>query len=211
MNQALPPMSTARFIGRVIVGVLIAEALWGLIVSLTRNLLVPYLTQVMGGTPQASQPVINVPDIFSMVMALCLAGIIAVILNAMLNRPDRSTRVVSVTTVPASTPISKPQPLASVASPPIAKPTSPAPAATVTTVPVAAPVPASKPSQPAVLSSPTIAAMPSSTAAPAAPVAAKLAPAVPPAPPPKPAKPKTPKEIQYNIVGEPISPMDEDE
>jgi len=212
MNQVAQPLSAGRWIGRVIVAVLVAEGVWGLIVSLTRDLIMPYLAQQMGGATQSAQNAgnINVPGIFTAVIALCLAGLVAVILNFWVNRTPRPARV--KTAAPRADAAG-----AASASLSIAPPARPAPAATT------APPPASPPPAPAVRQAPAAPVTPSRpTAQPAVPTAvAKPAPApasaavsgkpAPVVPPPKPAKPKPPKEIQYNIVGEPISPMDEDE
>jgi hypothetical protein len=196
MNQVAQPLSAGRWIGRVIVAVLVAEGVWGLIVSLTRDLIVPYLGWQMGGVSQPQQNV-NVSGIFTAVIALCLAGLVAVLLNAWVNWPVRGRAV----------PVAAPVERASRASLPVPPSASQAPVAP------AAPVTASGTSAPASavmqVPSPPSAAASKPTAPPSpAPVAPKVAPV---APPPKPAKPKPPKEIQYTIVGEPISPMDEDE
>jgi len=65
MNQIAQPLSAGRWIGRVIVGVLVAEGVWGLIVSLTRDLIVPFLARQMEGVTQSPENAgnINVPGI----------------------------------------------------------------------------------------------------------------------------------------------------
>jgi len=212
MNQVAQPLSAGRWMGRVIVAVLVAEGVWGLIVSLTRDLIMPYLGQQLGGVSQPAQNTgnINVPGIFTAVIALCLAGLVAVILNFWVNRPERATRVKtdaprasaagSASASLSIAPPARPAPAVSTAPPPTSA--TPAQAPTVQRVSVPAPVTPSKPP-----AAPAAAAKPAPAPASAA-VPAKPTPA---APPPKPVKPKPPKEIQYNIVGEPISPMDEDE
>ena len=192
MNQVVQPVSSGRWVGRVVVGVLVGEGIWGLIVSLTRDLVMPLLARQTGEVSQSSQN-INVPGIFTAVIGLCLAGLVAVILNFWVNRPLRPMPVkaarVSVSTAGSLS-----------ASPSIAPQASAAPASASATPPAASAVQQAQ--------TPAPAAAPKPMAPPPASVAAKPA-AV--APPPKPAKPKPPKEIQYNIVGEPISPMEEDE
>jgi len=209
MNQAAPPLSTGRWIGRVIVAVLVAEGVWGLIVSLTRDLIMPYLAQQMGGISQPAQNAgnINVPGIFTAVIALCLAGLVAVILNVWVSRPMRPAAVKRVAAATSA---------AGTASASL----SIAPAAAQTPAATAAPAPASARTAPSTAEERAATAVPIVTSKPMAPPAVPTKPASPPvsataaskpapaAPPPKPAKPK---EIQYNIVGEPISPMDEDE
>ena len=215
MNQIVQPVSAGRWIGRVIVAVLVAEGVWGLIVSLTRDLIMPYLAQQMGGASQPAQNAgnINVPGIFSAVLALCLAGLVAVILNFWVNRTPRPAPV--KTGAPRANAAG-----AASASLSITPPARPAPAATTAPTPASAtPAQASavqQPSVPAPFAAPRPTVQPSAPAAAAKPAPAPASAAVPAkpapvAPPPKPAKPKPPKEIQYNIVGEPISPMDEDE
>ena len=213
MNQIAQPLSAGRWIGRVIVGVLVAEGVWGLIVSLTRDLIVPFLARQMGGVTQSPENAgnINVPGIFTAVMALCLAGLVAVILNAWVNRPVRGraapvgTAVERASGPPLSIATPAPQPPVARAARVTAS-AAPAPAPAVVQVPSPVPVAASRPTAPAPPAAP-VAAKPASPPA-STPAATKPAPVAPPA---KPAKPKPPKEIQYNIVGEPISPMDEDE
>jgi hypothetical protein len=211
MNQAAQPVSAGRWIGRVIVAVLVAEGVWGLIVSLTRDLIVPFLAGQTGGVSQSSQNV-NVPGIFAAVIGLCLAGLVAVILNFWVNRPLRPTHVKTaapranvVGAASASLSIAPPTPQVPVAAAAAATalPTPVTLAPTVEQAPSAAPVAASKPMAPPPV--PVVKPAPPPVSAPAT---AKPAPVAPPA---KPAKPKPPKEIQYNIVGEPISPMDEDD
>jgi hypothetical protein len=196
MNQIVQPVSSGRWVGRVVVGVLVGEGVWGLIVSLTRDLIMPFLARQTGEVSQSSQNV-NVPGIFTAVIGLCLAGLAAVILNFWVNRPVRGTPVKAarVGTIvagasSASLSIAPPAPATSVAR--VTATAAPAPAPAVQQAPTPAPV-----------------AGPKLMAPPPAPVAAQPAPVAPPAA--KPVKPKPPREIQYNIVGEPISPMEEDE
>jgi len=201
MNHVVQPVSAGRWVGRVIVAVLVAEGVWGLIVSLTRDLIMPYLAQQMGGVSQPAQNAgnINVPGIFAAVIALCLAGLVAVVLNIWVNRAVRlapvkraaaATSAAGTASASLSTAPPAPQaPVATAAQAPVSARTAPASAVTQ----VSSPLPAST--------------KPSATPRVSAPVASKPAPVA----PLPPAKPKPPKEIQYNIVGEPISPMDEDE
>jgi hypothetical protein len=196
VTQASAGQSSGRWVGRVIVGVLAGEGLWGLIVSLTRDLIVPFLSRQMGAGAQAQQN-INGVGIFAAVLALCLAGVVAVILNAWVNRPVRVSGAAVKTVQRASgsslsiTPTA--QKTSGGAVPATAVPAAPASPSAVK--PTESRAPASSAATPALA--------PAATAS--APSAGKTAAA---APPPKPAKPK---EIQYNIVGERISPMDEDE
>lgn len=200
------PQDSGRWIGRVIVAVLAAEGIWGVLLAFTRYLILPFLARQMGGDPQSplylGKGDYNFPGIFGSILELCLAGIIAVIVNAWVNRGARQVRVVRVTrtaapaasTVPSFS-ITPPAPAASVATPPPAAPVRPVPppAAIAPPKPSVAPPPTPRPASPA----------PAPVAAPAPKPAA---PPVAPPPAPKPEKPKAPKEVYYNIVGEPIEP-----
>lgn len=211
-----PPESLApdpgRWIGRLLIAVILGEGIWGLIVSLTRDLILPLLSKIMGGDVQSplylGKGDINVPALFTSVLELCFAGILAVILNAWVQRKDRSTRTKPVRIIarpvqpaaptPAVTPVKT-----AVAAPAVVKPV-PSPAA-----PVTAPPPPSAPSAPSPSAeqfwTPPQPITQSKAAAP------QPAPAPPSAKPPaKPAKPKPPKEVYYNIVGEPISPTEDE-
>ena len=127
--------------------------------------------------------------------SFCFAGIVAVILNSWVRRKPRMTRsksmrVSPIPAQPAALPPSPPSvvPVQAAASvPPPAKATAPAPAVASSTAPSASSGQFWSPPEP---SRPQ-------AAAPSPPSA-------------KPAKPKPPKEIHYNIVGEPISPTEEE-
>ncbi len=197
-----PAPDPGRWIGLLLIAVVLGEGIWGLIVSLTRNLILPLLAKTMGGDVQSplylGKGDVNVPALFTSVLELCFAGILAVILNAWVQRKDRSTRSKPVRVItrpvqpapptPAVTPVR-----AAVVAPPVVKP---APAAAVTAPP--------GPSAP----SPS----PERFWTPHQPTTEPKAAAPPPAPKPpvKPAKPKPPKEVYYNIVGEPINPTEDE-
>jgi hypothetical protein len=204
-------LDASAWIGRIVIAVLLAEAIWGFIVSVTNGLILPLLARTMGGDVQSplylGKGDFNVPALFTAVLELCFAGISAVILNFFLQRKPKMMRSKS----PRLSPIPE-QPAAP------AERTVPPPSPTVVA-----------PTQPAVSVPPPLAApiptpMASSAAPPAAPPSSpgqfwsppepssqtKPAP-LPPAPPTaKPAKPKPPKEVYYNIVGEPINPTEDD-
>jgi hypothetical protein len=182
-----PALTLGKWIGRVMVAVLLGEGIWGLIVSLTNNLLLPFVARTMGADAQSplylGKGDFNFPAVFTAVLELCFAGIVAVILYSWLQRKPRLPRSKSVSmslipqqppAVPTTLPVGQSQPVASVPPP--------------TTPPDA--------SAPGQFWSPPQ----SSTPAPVSPTqSAKV----------KPAKPKAPKEIYYNIVGEPLTPEDE--
>jgi hypothetical protein len=210
-------VDTGKWIGRVVIAVILAEGIWGFIVSLTNNLVLPVLARTMGGDVQSplylGKGDFNVPALFTAVLELCFAGIAAVILNSWLQRKPKvtRTRAVRLSPIPMQS-IAPTQPSAPPPSPPavvpvqasVSVPSSPTMSAT-------APVPA--PAPPA-------AAPAHTTAAPLAPSPGQLwsppepAPqakvATPPPPKAKPSKPKPPKEVYYNIVGEPINPTEDD-
>jgi hypothetical protein len=191
---------------RVLIAVLLAEGIWGLIVSLTRDLLVPFLAQQLGADPQSplylGKGVYDFPALFVAILELCFAGIVAAGLNVWVNRGPKAARVrvVQVRKVvakPASVSVAPAAagPLSILAAPPLA----------------VAPTPQPKPSFPAP-PAPVPDAQPSPVAQPAPPPPVAVQPPAPqkPASPPKPPKPQKPKEVYYNIVGEPINPTEDD-
>jgi hypothetical protein len=187
-----------KWVGQLVAAVILAEGVWGFLVSLTSNLLVPLLARGMEGDPQSplylGKGVVNVPALFNSVLELCLAGIVFVLLYEWSRRKPATVRVKTVlVTKKISQPSAGPPSImaapASVPSAPVAAPIPPPPtpplARPISQAPVSVP-PAPMPQE----SKPT---PPPSVAAPA-----------------KPAKPKPPKEVYYNIVGEPINPTEED-
>jgi hypothetical protein len=204
---------TGRWIGRVVIAVILAEAIWGFIASLTSNLVLPLLARTMGGDVQSplylGKGDINVPALFVSVLELCFAGIVAVILNSVVQRKPKMIRVksVRVSPVPAQPTILPPSPARAVAAVQVVAP-EPEPSPPVVTYsapeppppPLAPVAPATAPEQ--FWSPPEPAPQPKATAPPLSPPASK--------PPAKPTKPKPPKEIYYNIVGEPINPTEDD-
>ncbi|MGA8491667.1 MAG: hypothetical protein WB711_14670 [Terriglobales bacterium] len=215
-------LDVGAWIGRVVIAVILAEAIWGFIVSVTNGLILPLLARTMGADAQSplylGKGDFNVPSLFTAVLELCFAGIAAVILNSFLQRKPRLTRSKTVRVSSIVSPIPT-QPVAPPKS--IVQPASPAPVvasvqaavsvpvAPVVTVPVSTPV-VSSPGPAQTAAAPT---SPGQFWSPPEPSPqAKAAAPPPPSPPPKakPAKPKPPKEIYYNIVGEPINPTEDD-
>ncbi len=198
-----PAADAGRWIGRLLIAVILGEGIWGLIVSLTHNLILPLLAKTMGGDVQSplylGKGDVNVPALFTSVLELCFAGIVAVVLNAWIQRKAVSTRSkpVRVTAPPArSAPALTPVKAAAV-PPPVIKP-APAPVA-----PIPAPTQSVTPSAPSPSSGqfwspPEPSPQPKASAPPS------------PKPPARPAKPKPPKEVYYNIVGEPINPTEDE-
>jgi hypothetical protein len=215
-------LDAGAWIGRVVIAVLLAEAIWGFIVSVTNGLILPLLARTMGGDVQSplylGKGDINVPALFTAVLELCFAGIAAVVLNSFLQRKAGAPRkLVRVTSIPAqpSIPLQSPAPPPSV---PVAAPVQPAVSAPPVAPAVSAPAPVMIPAAPpqvtasATASSPTTARAPDSgqSWSPPTPSPQPKTAAPPPLVKPKPAKPKPPKEIYYNIVGEPINPTEDD-
>jgi large-conductance mechanosensitive channel len=205
-----------KWFGRVIMAVILGEAIWSLIVSVMNNLIVPWLGDVMGQSSALptsfTQRPYDYPDLFVSVLEFCIAGITAVMLNYFLQRqgagrvkPVRS----SVPTAPVEPTRVVPQAAAAAGT---TQATSPAPSALVAKPdPVTPPAPvmlAPAAAAPFIASGPVARAV--AVAPPAPPVANSVAvkprPSAPKAAPPKLNKPK---EVLYNIVGEPM-PSDED-
>ena len=86
--------------------VILAEGIWGLIVSLTNNMVVPLLARTMGGDAQSplylGKGEFNVPALFISVLQLCFAGIVAVILNYWAGRKPEAARVKPVRVTPVT-------------------------------------------------------------------------------------------------------------
>jgi hypothetical protein len=223
---------TRNWIGQIIVAVILGEAIWNLIVSVMNNLVVPWLGDVMGqssGLPTSfTQRPYNYPDLFISVVELCIAGIIAAILNHFFRqrKPERAKRAGgSVPTAPVETARVVPHAMAPAAlthpamnqaamnqaaapvSPPVPAPKpviARAPVAVAPAPPTPVDAPASVAKSVAVTPLATPVAKSESTPLPSTPT---VGPSKPPSKPP--AKPTKPKEVYYNIVGEPL-PSDED-
>lgn len=201
-----------RWIGRIIIAVILGEAIWGLIVSVMNNLVVPWLGDVMGqsaGLPTSfTQRPYNYPDLFVSVLEFCIAGLVAAVLNYFFQRPN-ARRVKPVRSTIPIAPVEPARMVPQAAVTPALTHTGMTP----TVSPVAPAVPAAKPDP--VIPSAAVAVAPTPPVArpvtPSAPAVANSVAAkpVPTAPKAEPAKPKKPKEVYYNIVGEPM-PSDED-
>ena len=223
-----------NWVGRIIVAVILGEAIWSLIVSVMNNLVVPWLGDAMGqssGLPTSfTQRPYNYPDLFVSVVEFCLAGIVAATLNYFFQRPKagRTKPVKSLATIALVEP-ARIVPQVSSAIPQAApaqsarSQTAPPPVASVPVAkanPVTAPAPvAVTPAAPTPSIAQAAVSKPVTAASSAPPLADSVAKPLPPAPktaPPKietskpeTSKPKKPKEVYYNIVGEPV-PSDED-
>ena len=110
MDQPVKPFTsdgadTRRWIGRLIIAVILGEAIWGLIVSFMNHVFVPWLGDVMGhssGLPTSfTQRPYNYPELFVSVFEFCIAGLVAAVLNFLLQRPAaRRVKTVKSTSPP---------------------------------------------------------------------------------------------------------------
>jgi hypothetical protein len=141
--------------------VILGEAIWGLIVSVMNNVVVPWLGDLFGqssGLPTSfTQRPYNYPELFVSVLELCIAGLVAAIINYFFQRP-RAGRMKPVTVpaapvetirvVPQAAPdaVQNRAPMTQVTMTPTATtPVAMSQAATQATLPVAAPAPVTKP------------------------------------------------------------------
>ena len=209
-------LDAGAWIGRVVIAVLLAEAIWGFIVSVTNGLVLPLLARTMGGDVQSplylGKGDFNLPALLTAVLELCFAGIAAVILNSFLQRKPRVRRgkPVRVSPIPAQ-PAAAARAAVVPPSPPAVVPVQGA----VSVPPPAPPVVATPVPTPSVPSAAPAAASQAQSSGqfwspPEPPSQAKATAPPPPSLKAKPAKPKPPKEVYYNIVGEPINPTEDD-
>jgi len=199
-----PTLALGKWLGLVVAAVVLAEGIWSILASLTKSLLLPLMARAIGGDAQSplGKGDFNIPDLFVAVVELCLAGIVFLSIKIWATRGALAAPRVRRAAAPSrvvTEPIQSIVPRAAPAEPE----TSPAPAPVLPVPPPAtsqAPIPPPLKPPPAISQAPT-------------PPPPKPPPPPPPSPPPAPAKakkPEKPKEVYYNIVGEPITP-DEDE
>jgi large-conductance mechanosensitive channel len=128
-----------KWFGRIIMAVILGEAIWNLIVSVMNNLVVPWLGDVVGqssGLPTSfTQRPYDYPDVFVSVLEFCIAGIVAVLLNYFLHR-QRAGRVKPVKSSAPTAPVEPARVIPQAAA---------AAATTQATSPVAPPAPLAKP------------------------------------------------------------------
>jgi hypothetical protein len=112
LNKSAPELSQAdsrKWISRIVIAVVLGEAVWGCLVSITNNLALPAMARVMGGDPQSplylGKGDVNVQALFISVLELCFAGIVAVLLNSWSQEPrlvrPRTVRLRPVQASPA--------------------------------------------------------------------------------------------------------------
>lgn len=194
MDESAKPssgLSSGKLIGLILAAVVLAEGIWGILVSLTRSLLLPLLARVLGGDPQSplylGKGDLSIPDLFGAVVQLCLAGIVFLLIRSWAAKPDRTrmARVQKAAPRPVPSAVADNKSVVAVAQ--AASAANVAPVVPATPAQSAAPIMRSeKP--------------PASTR----PASAK------PAETPKPQKPEKPREVYYNLVGEPINPTEDE-
>jgi hypothetical protein len=195
-----------KWVGRIIIGVLVGEAIWNLIVSAMNNIVVPWLGDAMGqssGLPTSfTQRPYNYPDFFVSAWESCIAAMAAAVLNYFFQRRAPAPRSLKTPgqTTPGKPPLRVYQNAASLSVVETASSTSePTPIATTAPVPTVA--------MPSPIVVPELTGMPIPVAEELPPVAAlPIAKPVPKADSPN---PKKRGKIYYNLVGEPL-PSDED-
>lgn len=107
---ATKPIATdlGKWMWRIVVAVILGEAIWGFLVSITNDLILPLIARTIGGGQSVTFPQkasFNVPGMFASVIELCLAGIVAILLNSWF------TKLANPRAKPASVGISAPVPV----------------------------------------------------------------------------------------------------
>ncbi len=182
----LSPAESKKWMGRLLIAVILGAAIWNFVASLTSAVIVPGLARVMEADPGSplylGKGDFNVPVVFASVLELCLALIVALVVSSWSQRgPKLVRRKAANVARPTNLSISAPAPAREPVSPPLK-------------VSAVTPPPLQQSAPPA--------------AVPQVPVAQTSAPP-PPAKAEKPTKPKAPKEVYYNLVGEPVERDDE--
>jgi hypothetical protein len=186
------PLALGKWIGVAVAAVILAEGIWGILVSLTRSLLLPLLARFLGVDPHSplylGSGEINVPDLFGSILQLCVAGIVFLIIKSWVAKADRVKTLRPKKIV--ERPVAPALPAASAAVAPM--PAAAQAASASSTLPTAIPQAATPIARTEVAST-------GSRPAPVKPVK-----------PEKPPKPEKPKEVYYNIVGEPLNPTEDE-
>lgn len=176
-------VNSGKWIGQLVAAVILAEGIWGFLASLTNNLVVPLLAREMGSDPQSplylGKGEFDFSALFKSVLALCLAGIVFVLLHEWSRKKRSPVRVKTVR-------VTKKVLAASAAQSSIMAASDAISASEQTPL--------------------------NAFATPAIPAVALRQKSVPPTPvaPSKQTKPQSNKPVYYNIVGEPVSPTEND-
>ena len=150
--QESAPADSGKWISRIVIAVIIGEAIWGFLVSLTNNLALPAMARVMGGDAQSplylGKGDFNVPALFASILELCFAGIVAIVLHSWSGRAVRvqeKPRPRAPLLAPTPTPVAAPP----ANSPPIQATNTAVQAKPVVATGQSAPQPARPSTQPA--------------------------------------------------------------
>lgn len=201
-----------KWVALIISGLVLGEAVWMAIVSLTRDVILPLMAMAMG-EETASSPLslgkqdFNFPDLFTAVLQLCLAGIFVIILNAWIQKKPKYGKTKS---------LSLAQPVAPTATAKFKSPVM-TQASAASQPPASSTLSFSRPLVPRNAPAGFAASQPDLSAKPEPVPPAAVAPSKPRIPStsaparPKPEKAHEPKEVFYNSVGERITPLDDDE
>lgn len=132
----LSPADSRTWIGRILIGIVLGEAIWGFLTSITTNLALPAMARFMGGDAQSPLYLGNgdfrVAPLLTSLLELCFAGVVVVLLNSWSQRARR-VRSKSLPPVPVALPAdSSIRPLANTAMQPnstvtIVQPAQPSP------------------------------------------------------------------------------------
>lgn len=189
-----------RWVGAVVGGVVLGEALWSMLQLLLRDWATPAVMNLLGQGPTQNREAFLPQPLLLAFVEVCLAGILLVLILAWTNRGRRVVRV-SVARA-ASMQERAPAAPTPVAASPIVPP--PARVSPGTREPTPAAVPQSLPRTGAIETQPPVLSpTPESVAFPVAPPPAESAKAKPKS------KPKKSKPVYYNIVGEPVESDEE--
>ena len=216
--QSLGPK---KWISVIVGGLVLGEAVWVAIVSLTRDVILPLMAMALG--EDTSSPLslgkqdFNFPDLFTAFLELCLAGLLAIVVYAWIQKKPKAVPTRSLSSRPATAELPQASPAPQITAPAFTAAAATQTGRTSATQASGAP----SPSSPVFRREESTAApaIPQTPAAATAEVAARPSTAVtaakpqsPPAPvKSKPAKPEAPKPVYYNIVGERITPPDDDD
>jgi hypothetical protein len=92
-GSELSPADSRKWISRIVIAVVLGEAMWGFLVSITNYLVLPAMATLIGGDPQSfffrGRGDFNVPALFASGLELCLAGIMAFLLNSWSEKSGR--------------------------------------------------------------------------------------------------------------------------
>ena len=170
-TQPAPAFETKKFIGGLIIGLLLAETALVLIGSLVRDVIFPLMAMAMGTDPNSplslGPQTFNWPNLLSAIMQFCLAAIVAILVNSwMQRRPKMMMRARSLSVTSVAPTIQPPAPVPTPVQAPAQRTPVPVPAAAYT-----APVPQPVTTPPTVARVPQPPTTPPAAARPAAPQA----------------------------------------